>query len=147
MENRTSTYVAVFLLLLVAPGMVVKLSLFLLGIHFILRVLNSNKKPRNLSSIKAVLIGHVLINIPILLLTIVYFLLFPFLVNKGLLTFVTQFLLFVFSWLWWSMLVPHWEKWAYAHVDDKQKLKSLSMKTGLTWSKDSFFSKIGGSKK
>lgn len=147
MENRTSSYIVMFLLLLVAPGMVIKLSLFLLGIHFILRVLNSNKKSKSLSSIKAVIIGHVLINIPILLLTILYFLLFPLLINKGLLTFVTQFLLFLFSWLWWSMLVPHWEKWAYANVDDKQKLKRLSIKTGLTWSKDSFFSKIGGSKR
>ena len=147
MKNKLSSYVAVFLLLLVALGIVVKLSLFLLGIHFTLRVLNSNKKAKNLSSKKAVLIGHMLINVPILLLTIIYFLLFSFLVNKGLLTFVTQFLLFVFSWLWWSTLVPHWEKWAYAHVDDKQKLKRLAIRTGLIWSENSIFNQIGQPKK
>ncbi len=143
MKNRRSSYVFAFILLLVSPGMVVKFSLLLVGTHFALKVILSIMNAVKISSFRAVLIGHCLISFPILLLALVYFLLSPYLVNKGLLTFFTQLFFFVCSWLWWSILLPHWQQWASARVDDKQKLNSLSIKTGLKWGEDSIFSKVG----
>ena len=48
---------------------------------------------------------------------------------------------FVLAWLWWSLAVPRWRRWALARVADPAELERLAVATGLQWKRDSFFSR------
>ena len=46
---------------------------------------------------------------------------------------------FVLAWLWWSVTVPAWRLWAYERVDDIAALKEQAVAAGLTWPDGSAF--------
>jgi len=87
----------------------------------------------------AVLIGHIFVNLPVLLImggfTMVGLFLFP---NLLLLFFLVGF---VFAWLWWSFMVPLWRRWALQQNVPEAKLQKWATYTGLTWPKGSIFEK------
>ena len=48
---------------------------------------------------------------------------------------------FVLAWLWWSISVPRWRRWAYGRVEDIALLKEKAVGTGLIWRDGHFFRK------
>jgi cation transport ATPase len=92
-----------------------------------------------LTARKAVALGHLIVNIPVLVIilgfSLVGWVFFP--------TFWFIFLLvgFVLAWLWWSFAVPRWRRWALRHGAPAEELQTLAVTTGLVWSKGSVFEK------
>ena len=48
---------------------------------------------------------------------------------------------FVLAWLWWSLAVPRWRRWALGRGVDPDELQNLAQKVGLVWRRGSFFEK------
>tara|TARA_R110002072_G_scaffold237139_1_gene394625 strand:- start:222 stop:566 length:345 start_codon:yes stop_codon:yes gene_type:complete len=91
---------------------------------------------------KAIVIGLLTVNIPVLILMVCpLFLLLQFNPEPGALGVIVFFSGFVFAWLWWSLSVPKWRLWAYSRVQDINALKTAAVSAGLTWPDGSFFEK------
>ena len=91
---------------------------------------------------KAVFIGILVVNIPVLLLLICpLFILLYFNPEPGILGFIVFILGFSFAWLWWSIMIPKWRLWAYEQVDSIYELKQKATNAGLTWPDRSIFEK------
>lgn len=87
----------------------------------------------------AVLVGHLAINLPVLLImfgfTVIGLFFFQ---NLLLLFFLTGIAL---AWFWWSFTVPQWRRWALEQNVPEAELQKWATYTGLTWPKGSIFEK------
>src|SRR5438105_803164 len=45
------------------------------------------------------------------------------------------------GWLWWSLAVPRWRRWAHARGAEPSELQRLAQRTGLVWREGSFMSR------
>jgi hypothetical protein len=97
---------------------------------------------------RAIWIGLLAVNGPVMLLLLGPLLLFGRLVEHGTISrsynwvgVVVFALSFGFAWLWWSLSVPRWRVWAYERVQDIPTLKERAVSVGLTWPDGHRFSK------
>ena len=97
---------------------------------------------RPLSAHQALLVGHLMVNGPVL----------GIIVGGGLLgwtlsdgtgrgTAVGVIAGSLIAWPWWSLAVPRWRAWALARGVNAEKLQRLALMTGLVWPKGSIFEK------
>jgi hypothetical protein len=93
-------------------------------------------KPGKISAAKAVIIGHLLVNVPVIALVVI-------LSVVGMVMFGRAgfyggaFIGAVVGWLWWSLTVPRWRRWALKRGAPPDKLQTLAQRTGLVWKKGS----------
>jgi hypothetical protein len=113
------------------------------------------KNESSLTAREAVLRGHLVVALPMLVIiglttTIVYFLIGPFAGYGG--GFARLFLHaerlpigsfagVIAGWLWWSVSVPRWREWAKIHGADEEQTQKLAVKTLLVWPRGSIFEK------
>lgn len=45
------------------------------------------------------------------------------------------------AWLWWSVAIPRWRRWALAGGADPHRLERLGVRTLLLWPKGSLFAR------
>ena len=88
---------------------------------------------------KAVLIGHLVVSIPVLIIMFG----FAFVGRIFALKFWLLFLLLgiILAWLWWSFAVPRWRRWALRRGAPADRLQKLAAATGLVWPKGWIFEK------
>ena len=89
---------------------------------------------------RAIWIGLLVVNGPVLFLICGPLFVFGQLVESGILSRSNSWLGFlvlvggfVLGWLWWAVSVPIWRRWAHRHVNDIESLKSRAIACGLTW--------------
>ncbi len=103
---------------------------------------SSRETPAPLTSIsagKAVALGHLVVNLPVLVIMLGFaFIGLAFIPKFWLILFVVGFVL---AWLWWSFAVPRWRRWALRHGAQPDRLQKLGAMTGLVWPKGSVFEK------
>ena len=92
---------------------------------------------------KAVLLGHAFVNLPVLLIIgsgiVVGHLMQP---SYGMAAPLVGLAVGIAAgWLWWSVTVPRWRKWAKRSGVDEEEMQLLAERTGLVWPKGSFFEK------
>jgi hypothetical protein len=118
--------------------------------------LKSQQPPQSqkISVGKAILIGQLVINLPVLMIFLgvsgtgiflillfftslhslqgwpIFFALIPPILMSGAL-----------AWLWWSFFVPRWRRWAIQNGAPADKLQKWAVVTGLVWRKGSLFEK------
>lgn len=100
----------------------------------------------NLSVSKAIWVGLLVVNGPVLLLLVGPLFAFAYVIDHGivsrdynwvgLLVFLSGFLS---AWLWWSVSIPKWRLWAYQRVTDIAVLKERAVEVGLTWPDNHIF--------
>jgi hypothetical protein len=94
---------------------------------------------------KTIIVGHLVINVPVVLLSfglpIIAFNLFDGSVLKIVFSIIGFILGIVISWLLWSLLITKWRLWAFnqIHEDDWYKLKELAIINKLIWDDGSDF--------
>lgn len=95
---------------------------------------------RNLAVFKAIAVGLLAVNGPVLLLLFGPLALLTYLEKHGSLSpsltwiFIPVFVAgFVLAWLWWAITIPKWRLWAYERVADISALKNAAVSVGLTW--------------
>jgi len=94
---------------------------------------------------KTIIVGHLVINVPAVLLSIglpiIMFNLFDGFVHKIVFTIISFILGIGVSWLLWSLLITKWRLWAFnqVHEDDWHKLKELAIINKLIWDEGSNF--------
>ena len=104
---------------------------------------------------KAIIIGHVLVNAPVIFIMLIFscsgfFFAFS-LINISGDTIKNVFVSPVFiipsiigiivAWLWWSFSVPRWREWALKNGAPDDELQKWGVITGLVWPKGSLFEK------
>jgi hypothetical protein len=107
-------------------------------------MVDSNKpseisKP-SLSPHRAVTIGQLVVNLPVLAIMVSGFLLADAF-RHSYWAFAFAGLGFVFAWLWWSVAVPLWRDWAKRSGADEEETQILGQRSGLVWRKGSVFEK------
>jgi len=99
----------------------------------------------NLKLYKLIALGHLIINIPALLISfglpLLTIFLFDNIIVKIILSIIAFILGITFSWLLWSVLVTKWRIWAFNQVqeDDWYRLKELAIVNKLIWDDGSIF--------
>ena len=94
---------------------------------------------------KTIIVGHLVINVPVVLLSfglpIIAFNLFEGSVLKIVFSIIGFILGISISWLLWSLLITKWRLWAFnqIHEDDWYKLKELAIINKLIWDDGSDF--------
>jgi len=92
----------------------------------------------SMSPAKTVLMGHALINGPVIVLVALGALLAPSIsIRPGIGALVGA----VLGWGWWSIMVPKWRRWALAQGTDPNELQRLAERTFLVWKKGSALEK------
>jgi len=99
----------------------------------------STSSPSGLTAGKAVLVGHLLVNVPVLVIMLGFILVGRIFAST--LSFIFLIIGFVLAWLWWSFAVPRWRRWALRNGAPADRLHKLAVATGLVWSKGSIFEK------
>lgn len=87
-------------------------------------------KTVKLTATKAILIGHLIINIPIIsIITCISYisLALNLGLNLGLLTGI------ILGWIYWSYLIPRWRQWAINRGVNEANLDKWARRTLLTW--------------
>lgn len=115
---------------------------------------NTQQPTKQFSVWKAILLGHMIVNLPALTimfvniaigLALAYILadIFPSMSDWGFLAVLAGFLLigFILGWMWWSFIVPRWRRWVLQKGTPKDELQRWGVLTGLVWPKGSFFEK------
>jgi hypothetical protein len=100
---------------------------------------SNNNKPRY-TAWEAVLIGHLVVNIPVLII-ICGFMAWWVFIYPELKWYIFFLPGFIFGWIWWSILVPQWRRWALSKGIDKSELQRLAVMTGLVWKNGVIFEK------
>ena len=93
--------------------------------------------PRTLSPGRAVLVGSVIVNGPVLAL------LFGPAFAATRLGYADWFLpvlgaSFFLGWAWWSFALPRWRIWAYERVESTGEVHVRALASGLVWPRGSF---------
>jgi hypothetical protein len=85
-----------------------------------------------MSTARAILIGHIVVNGPVLVVLAI-----GALVGRSSFNSLGAGLLggALVAWLWWSLAVPRWRKWALARGADPAELQRIGAMTGLVWPK------------
>jgi len=103
---------------------------------------------RYISQFRAISVGLLVVNGPVLLLLFGPIWVFLVAIESGVIDsvyswvgFVVAIFGFFLAWLWWSISVPRWRIWAYANVEDIQALKQRAVDVGLTWPDGHVFGK------
>ena len=81
---------------------------------------------------RALLIGHLAVNGPVLVLILVGVLVSR---SVGWSTSAGVLAGAALGWLWWSIAIPRWRTWALGRGADSTELQRLGAKTGLVWPK------------
>lgn len=92
----------------------------------------------SISPFYAALIGHLVVNLPVLLI-IAAVTLVAFAIGAAL--GVAVIIGAVVAWPYWSFATPRWRQWALAKGVDETKLQRLASLTLLTWPKGSALEK------
>lgn len=95
----------------------------------------------NLSVFSAILIGHLVITLPILLVFGIPFLLIVIFFRWYPLGCIALPISFVVGWLWWAYLVPRWRMWALKRGADAHDLQWWAVATMLVYPKGWIFEK------
>ncbi len=94
---------------------------------------------------KAVNIGHVLINVPVLAIILGYIYIGTMIMEEMGLPFWWFFPslagVLIIAWLYWSIVAPRWLVWAYKNVSNKRELKERAISGKLIWEDDKFWGK------
>ena len=108
---------------------------------------------QSLSVGKAVLIGHLIVNLPVLVIiagvttigagiALVAGYAFPSIVRYFWWIVLASTLAgSAVAWLWWSFMVPRWRKWALQQGTPPDQLQKWAAITGLVWPKGWIFEK------
>jgi len=113
------------------------------------------KNESALTAANAVLRGHVIVTLPVLVIiglitVIVSFLIGPSSGHEDKIALrllhieripIGGFIGTIVGWLWWSLSVPHWREWARVHGADEEQTQQLAVGTLLIWPKGWFFEK------
>jgi len=100
---------------------------------------STNPKPQYTVG-EAILIGQLMVNIPVLIIMCGFMAWWIFMYpNLGWYIFLLPG--FLIAWIWWSISVPQWRKWALRKGIDEHKLQRWAVLTGLVWPKGSIFEK------
>jgi len=86
----------------------------------------------------AILIGHLIITVPII---IIFLGIFQGRRIFGDYWLILAIVVFVLAWLWWSYIVPRWRQWAIKKGAPADKLHQAAVATGLEWPKGWIFEK------
>ena len=95
--------------------------------------------PAPMSAKRAVLLGHLVVDVPVFAAVGATMLLLTQVTHVG-----WQIALFTGiapAWLCWSLAVPRWRKWALAQGADPSEVQRLAHRTGLVWSEGSLMSR------
>ncbi len=93
-----------------------------------------------LSPARAVLIGHLVVTVPVVAITLLSFV--PLILLKNVFWgLVWVFLQFVIAWLWWSLTIPLWRDWAKGRGANQNETQILAVRSGLVWPKGCFLEK------
>ena len=98
--------------------------------------------PQNMSPGRAITVGLLWVNGPVLLCFAVPLLVLELWFPESNSLLLVVFLIvpaFLAGWLWWSFSVARWRLWAYKRVDDIPELKRKAVQAGLTWPDGHFF--------
>jgi len=103
-------------------------------------LLSAMTPQQNLTPIRAVVIGQLVVNVPVLTIIIL-----GFVIGRIWLSPAAAILFFpvgiALAWLWWSATVPRWREWARIQGADVQETQRIAQMTGLVWPKGSVFEK------
>lgn len=89
------------------------------------------REDKLMSAGKAVLLGHLFVNVPVLLIVGAFFIVAK-IFAPGQWAIITIIGCSV-GWLWWSFSTPRWRRWAMEHGAPPDRMQRLAAMTGLTW--------------
>jgi len=89
---------------------------------------------------RAVLIGQLVVNLPVVCIIGLAFLL-AYLLKGPTWGALGLFLGIIPAWLWWSFMVPRWREWATRQGADAFETQLLGERSGLVWPQGSMFEK------
>jgi hypothetical protein len=96
----------------------------------------------NLKPILAVILGHLIVNVPIFLILGVYFILMViFFPDRLFLWIVFLLISIVCIYAWSSFSLPRWYSWAIKHGSPEDRLRKIAISTGLAWRNSPVFRK------
>jgi hypothetical protein len=112
-----------------------------------------SEHPRSSLSVwQAILIGHLVITVPVIVAMLYFAWLGP--IAGGLIVAVIKInelfwlirsgiilIGFIVAWVWWSVMVPRWRKWALQKGIPADELQKWGVRTGLLWPKGSALEK------
>lgn len=99
---------------------------------------NSSPSESALTPRRAVLIGQLVVNLPVVFIIGLAFLLADLLKGPAWAP-LGLFLGIIPAWLWWSFMVPRWREWAKRKGADEGQTQYLGQRSGLVWPKGSIF--------
>ena len=115
---------------------------------------SSAEQEKTISIGKAIFVGQLVVNLPVLIIILVVsglgiLLTLSFLAPLSslqvwilILGFVTPIIVGASAgWLWWSFSVPRWRRWALQNGAPEDELQARAVVVGLVWPKGSFFEK------
>jgi hypothetical protein len=89
---------------------------------------------------RAVLVGHLVISLPVVIIMgLVPLLGYILRGQNG--AMIGAVLGFVVAWLWWSVFVPRWREWARSRGADEKRTQFLAERSLLVWPKGSILEK------
>jgi len=100
---------------------------------------NSIMPGHNLAVWKAVLVGWLVVNIPVIIIMAGVLL-----IGMGIdanVWWLSLSIGFFLGWAWWSYMIPRWRRWAIQRGAPAEKLQRWAFLTGLVWRKGSVFEK------
>lgn len=94
---------------------------------------------------KAILKGHLIINVPVVAIMIVVPIIGFYLAFQNVLPYwtgpVSIGLAFGLAWLYWSIMITKWRLWAFENVRNVHELKKRAIQEKLIWADNSIFEK------
>jgi hypothetical protein len=99
---------------------------------------NNGPSESSLTPRRAVLIGQLVVNLPVVCIIgsaflLAYLLKGPIWAPFGLLLGIIP------GWVWWSFMVPRWREWAKRRGADEIETQLIGERSGLVWPEGSFF--------
>ncbi|NVK52198.1 MAG: hypothetical protein HWD85_04630 [Flavobacteriaceae bacterium] len=92
---------------------------------------------------KAIKRGHLIVNLPVMLLMIGFPALFAYLFSLNIIPnwgIVVGFLIgFLSAWLYWSYKITKWRLWAFENVRNVHELKKRAIQEGLIWKDNKWY--------
>ena len=85
---------------------------------------------------QAVLRGHLLVTLPVFALAIVCGLAARVMLGRSRGA-IGALLGFVLGWLWWSLMIPRWRRWAERQTSDPAEVQRVAQQTFLVWKRGS----------
>ncbi len=89
---------------------------------------------------RAVFLGHLLVNVPGVVTMAIAFMV-GYIARGMPVALVYLFIGVLLAWLWWSIAVPRWRRWAKRRGADEERTQRIAQQTGLVWPKGFFLEK------